>query len=87
MTSDAAGATPPQPAPAAAPYEPIRALLRAGKNDEAGALTLALKWYRSIAKRRGVRHIFAQSKPADCAVRHRAASREVFGRDEASGSV
>jgi hypothetical protein len=35
MTSDAAGTTPPQPAPAAAPYEPIRALLRAGKNDEA----------------------------------------------------
>src|SRR5580704_19493278 len=35
MTSDAAAATPPQPAPAAAPYEPIRALLRAGKNDEA----------------------------------------------------
>src|SRR5580692_8358420 len=33
MTSDAAGATTPQPA--AAPYEPIRALLRSGKNDEA----------------------------------------------------
>src|ERR1700722_2283166 len=33
MTSDAAGTTPPQPA--AAPHEPIRALLRAGKNDEA----------------------------------------------------
>src|ERR1700730_15434502 len=33
MTSDAAGPTPPQPA--AALYEPIRALLRAGKKDEA----------------------------------------------------
>jgi tetratricopeptide (TPR) repeat protein len=34
MTADAAGATTPQPAPAP-PHEPIRALLRAGKNDEA----------------------------------------------------
>jgi len=34
MTSDAAGAATPQPAPAL-PHEPIRALLRAGKNDEA----------------------------------------------------
>jgi protein involved in temperature-dependent protein secretion len=33
MTSDVAGATAPQPAPQ--PYDPIRALLRAGKNDEA----------------------------------------------------
>jgi hypothetical protein len=35
MTSDVAGATPPQPAPAAVPYEPTRAPLRAGKNGEA----------------------------------------------------
>ena len=34
MTSDVAGATTPQPA-SARPHEPIRALLRAGKNDEA----------------------------------------------------
>ncbi len=33
MTSDVAGEATPQPAPQ--PYDPIRALLRAGKNDEA----------------------------------------------------
>src|SRR6266849_5934483 len=33
-----------------------------------------LKTVASIAKRRGLRHIFAQSKPTDCAVRHCAAS-------------
>jgi hypothetical protein len=36
MTSGVAGPPTPQPAPAPAPpHEPIRALLRAGKNDEA----------------------------------------------------
>src|SRR4029077_17509029 len=35
MTAPGPGRSAPQPAPAPRPHEPIRALLRAGKNDEA----------------------------------------------------